>query len=91
MKREYLKTKPYYINKIYPYFFWKLCEVCKKEFKKEHGWEINIPWSNNRFNTHYVCCSCISSEDKVDVFAEELMKPPPPPQRRISAPIPPKK
>lgn len=85
MKRDYVEAKPYNIKKIYPYFFWKHCEVCDKEFKKEYGWEITIPWSNSRTLTHHACCSCLDSA-AVNVYAEKLMVHPPRPQPPLAPP-----
>lgn len=61
MKRE---NKSYEIKKIYPILFWHYCELCNRNFKKEHGWKIRMPYATFK----YVCCDCCPTQKDLEKY-----------------------
>ena len=52
------------VYKTYPLFFWKKCELCKLQFRREWGWkfwEIAHQWGNVYI---YFCKSCCPTKEK---------------------------
>jgi len=45
--------KPYIIDRIVPLFFWKKCDLCKSEFKREYGWKIHYSIASR-----IICSKC---------------------------------
>lgn len=75
----------------YPFFFWKECCNCHKEFRRENGYST---WSGyNRLTRLYLCNECAKSKEEAHkIFAKRswikrpkgpLPPPPPPPKRLI--------
>ena len=53
------KTKCRRIDLIWPIFFWKYCEKCCKDFRREWGWHtITGPYHGNKGVDRYVCFKC---------------------------------
>jgi hypothetical protein len=62
------------IIKIYPRFFWKYCEKCKKEFRREWGWRANLVFMETRYD-EYVCAECAPTKlDAAKIIAPWLVK-----------------
>lgn len=55
MKR--IPADPFPITTIKP-FFWKLCDCCKQEFRREPGWWLRIPGANHHVFDKYLCAEC---------------------------------
>lgn len=57
------------IKEIYPLLFWKKCNYCNKEFKKERGYKMSEVYINCKGEIDYGfwnCCNeCAESKEKV--------------------------
>lgn len=85
MKREKRENLYPIVKPIKPFFFWKECRFCGKEFKRELGYEIEdlttmIP---RRVFWSYCCNTCGKSKDDVVKLVKDtkLMSPPPKPPK----------
>lgn len=78
-----------HIEVFTPYFFWKKCDNCGYEIKKEKMWRIWIRYEPVPLYKD-VCLHCLPTLNDASLFREnylkKIMKPPPPPP-----PTPPKK
>lgn len=73
-----------HIEVFTPYFFWKKCDKCGYEIKKEKMWRIHILTRYNRDALYKnVCQHCLPTLNDATIYREnylkKLMEPPPPP------------
>lgn len=58
MKRESEQCE-YVIREVRPMFFWKKCELCKNEFRRESGWSLlGPPIINGVGSLFFLCSTC---------------------------------
>lgn len=70
--------KNYEITEIFPFFFWKRCEKCNDEIKRELMWRVDIygtRWGNiyyeGNINNHKIFCKeCFSKTELMDLCEE---------------------
>jgi hypothetical protein len=86
MKREAAMRPLFPVDRIWPWFFWRLCVVCKREFRREYGWRVAHGPVNSQANESYVCGECAHDQyTAANFFDPARMRRPPPP------PVPPRK
>lgn len=74
MQREPKTYRDYYIGNFYPLLFWKACEKCNKEFRREDIWQVlsfpprwGIATYNHNLGTyHYFCKHCFPTIESID-------------------------
>lgn len=58
-----------------PWFFWRTCDCCKWEFRREMGWVYALKWG--KFDVrNYLCRSCAPDLETAKVLFERKAKPP---------------
>lgn len=67
------------IKEIYPLLFWKRCECCDKEFRREIGFEVTEKYTCGdgrvSYNWWYYCNECVENKEKVvDLLKEPKYK-----------------
>lgn len=63
MKRQAKPKSDYIIFSVSPWFVWRECRVCKKEFRRERGWRmIGPPICGGRASEFYLCGECAATE-----------------------------
>jgi hypothetical protein len=65
VKREQPLWKQRQVATLVNPFFWTLCEVCRKEFRREAGWRLRrYAFSIDGANTEhvYACAECCPTE-----------------------------
>ncbi len=71
---------PAVVYKTYPLFFWKLCDKCRKEFRREWGWHyVSGPYFNGRGHRRYLCHSCADIRGVAAEYASGIHNLPPRP------------
>lgn len=54
---------------IRSWFFWRLCEACKLDFRRENGWRtLSGPFFNGNGHWEYLCQRCAPSLEAVEEF-----------------------
>ena len=62
--------------RCYPLIYWRECEVCGQEFRREHGWKFLGWWCiPSAFAWRYLCCEC--APDKSTALLYKNKWPPP--------------
>jgi len=57
------------ISRTFPLFFWRRCDKCKQEFRREWGWYfVTGPYYNGRGHGRFLCGSCAKSWDDVAAY-----------------------
>lgn len=71
MKREPKPvTTSQYVRSLWPWFFWYPCVKCKKEFRREWGWDVLCPpFGKGVERIKHVCGSCASNPFKAKDIA----------------------
>lgn len=69
------------IKKYKSFFFWKTCQKCYQEFRREPGWQIDGVSINLRVRYFlYVCQACCPNKEEANkAFNPPVIRPPPPP------------
>lgn len=65
MKREKDRFGVFGIKEISPLLFWKTCEVCDIEFRRESGWVFRRVWHGQSTIRTYLCQDCATTEEDV--------------------------
>ena len=72
-------TDPFPTERVRP-FFWKTCDSCKQEFRREPGWLIIIPVANLFVCEKYLCEECAPTLATALAWRRKYTEYGPPPQ-----------
>jgi hypothetical protein len=54
------------VIKIFPLFLWRLCSLCKEEFRREYG------WAHNKHEV-YLCLNCAKTAEHAQISFDKLL------------------
>jgi hypothetical protein len=85
MKRDLSKT-PKVLGRVMPLIFWKYCSACKREFRREPGWEVLFGHARQYHKIGYLCAECCLTAEDAQAWVEKFEDPGPPPTRFSALP-----
>ena len=75
------------VYRTWPLFYWRECDCCGKEFRREWGWHFLAgPWLNGIGHRYYLCRTCAATLEEAHTYARSG----PGNSRRSPPPAPPK-
>lgn len=82
MKRPAVSDRYPYLYRTWPLIFWRKCELCEEEFRRQKGWRFLAgPWHGGNGRWRYMCGECVRTEAGASMVAHMWgdMRPPRPP------------
>lgn len=50
------------MKRCWPWFFWRACELCDREFRREYGWRSICHYPGGAYEIATVCAACCPTE-----------------------------
>jgi len=77
------RSDPYFTaKKIWPWFLWKVCCNCRREFRREPGWMVQIHGRRlgiwGVLNELHYCTQCVSTQKAAISLAQQTYHSAPP-------------